>query len=138
MEGKEIVCQGCLSVIMANTSILRKLQNFMKYKFIPIHYGGFWDVPDSFLTQYKSKVYLFTRYGFDEELDDYPPNYEVYIVENISLENAVKRNLWYPYNYDQKIFIGEIPTKDVIFDWTMKEFVNTAVFDMIRSAEKKH
>jgi len=102
------------------------------HRFIPIHDGGsFWDVPGSFLTEYMGEVYLFCRGDFDDELDDYPPNYEVYILENISLKEAFERTIWYPYNYEDKVFIGEIPTCEVVFDSTRKKFVNTLVFDMI-------
>lgn len=120
--------RGILPILISNQSVFNKIQIFVQNKFIPIHYGGFWDVPDSFLTEFMEEVYLFTRYGFDEELDDYPLNYEVYNVKNISLDKAVKSSFWYPYNFEEKIFIGEIPTKDVIFDSTNKHFVNTVVF----------
>jgi hypothetical protein len=131
MLNKFVLYRGILPLFFSNVSILRKLTTFIKHKFIPIYYGGFWDVPDSFLTEYKSEVYLFTR-EFDEELDDYPPNYEVYNVKNITLEDSVKENLWFPYNYEEKIFLGEIPTADVIFDWSNRKFVNTIVFEMIK------
>jgi hypothetical protein len=127
-----VLYRGVFPVLRSNVSILKRIVILIKYKFIPIHCGGYWSVPNSFLTKYKSDVYLFTRYGFDEELDDYPENYEVYIVKNISLENAFTKNLWYPYNYEEKIFLGEISTDDVIFDWSNKKFVNTIVFEMIK------
>lgn len=108
---------------------------FIPHKYIPITYSGFWDVPDSFLTEYNSNLYVFTRYGFDEELDDYPPNYEVYLIKDVSYKDAVDQNLWFPYNYESPEFLGEIPTKDVIFDWSNRKFVNTVVFRMIKSSE---
>lgn len=47
----------------------------MTSEFIPIYYSGFWDVPHAFLTVFEDKLYYFRRGYFDEELDDYPPNY---------------------------------------------------------------
>lgn len=125
--------RGILPILISNQSVFNKIQIFVKNQFIPIHYGGFWDVLDSFLTDFMGEVYLFTRYSFDEKIDDYPPNYEVYIVKNISLDEAVRSNFWQPHNYEEKIFIGEIPTKDVIFDSTNKQFVNTVVFEKFGS-----
>ena len=119
-------------VLLSDGSLMEKIRAFVKHRFIPIHTGGYWDVPDSFLTEHRSNVYLFTRYGFDEELDDYPPDYEVYIVKDRSLKEAVEKNLWFPFNYENKDFIGEIPTRDVIFDTTNRKFVNTVVFEMIK------
>lgn len=105
--------------------------------FLPIYYSGFWDVPSAFLTVYKSRLFLFWRDDFDEELDDYPPDYKVYLVKNTSLENAFEfreepefdfvefRNI--PLLLENEI-VGTIPTKEVVFDETKRKFVNSAVF----------
>jgi hypothetical protein len=130
MIGKFVLHRGIIPTLISNYSMFGKLRVFVKHKFIPIYYRGFWDVPESFLTEYESKVYLFTR-DFDEELDDYPPDYEVYEVKDVSLTKAVKENLWFPYNFKNKILIGEVPTKDVVFDWTNRKFVNTAIFEKL-------
>lgn len=108
--------------------------------FIPIYYSGFWDVPHAFLTVYKDELFFFQRDYFDEQLDDYPPNYQIYLVKNMTLENAYE-----PHELSSKFVkirnisllqendvIGEIPTKDVIFDETKRKFLNTSVFKMIK------
>ncbi len=104
-------------------------------RFIPIAYGGYWDAPISFITEYQEAVYLFTRYDFDEELDAYPDNYDVFVVEDMPFREAVSRNLWYPYNFTRKTFIGTVPFHRVIFDASRKRLVHTSVFGIIRQSE---
>jgi hypothetical protein len=130
MIGKFVLHRGIIPTLISNYSMFDKLQIFVKYKFIPIYYRGFYDIPEVFLTEYESKVYLFTR-DFDDELDDYQPDYEVYEVKNISLNDAVKGNFWFPHNFENKVFVGKIPTKDVVFDWTNRKFVNTTIFEKL-------
>jgi hypothetical protein len=49
----------------------------MAIAFIPIYYSGFWDVPYALLTVFDDKLYYFQRRYFDDELGDYPPNWQV-------------------------------------------------------------
>lgn len=82
---------------------------------------------------------MFWRDGFDDELDDYPPNYKVYLIKNMTLTDAYEpsepqfefvnfRNI--PLLLDNKI-IGEIPTKEVVFDETKRKFVNSKIFTQL-------
>ena len=113
----------------------------MKKEFIPIYYNGFWDVPHAFLTEYKHQLFYFQRGYFDDELDDYPLNYQVYLIENGNLNDFLDTYNPAATSYkfvnidklEQNKIIGEIPTKDVIFDITHREFVNTVVFKRIQS-----
>lgn len=116
----------------------------MAIAFIPIYYSGFWDVPYALLTVFDDKLYYFQRGYFDEELDDYPPNYQVYLVENMKLEESFEPSEP-PFEFvklrdvqllvENKV-IGEIPTKDVIFDETKRKFINTIAFKMIRPIQE--
>jgi hypothetical protein len=113
--------------------------------FLPIYYCGFWDVPHTFLTVYESDLYYFRRGYFDEELDDYPPNYQVYLVKNIKLEEAFEQSeppsefvkLTNIPLLEENDVICEIPTKDVIFDETKRKFINAVVFKMMKTVEAK-
>jgi hypothetical protein len=116
----------------------------MTSAFIPIYYDGFWDVPHAFLTVYEGKLYYFQRGYFDEELDDYPPKYQVHFVENMTLEEAFEprepsvesvrmRNILL---LEENKIIGEIPTNDVIFDKTKRRFINTIAFEMIKPIQE--
>ena len=51
--------------------------------------------------------------------------------EKYFLADAVQQNLWHPQSYKEKTFVGEVPTEDVIFDWTNRKFVNTAIFEKL-------
>lgn len=107
--------------------------------YLPIYYSGFWDVPHAFLTLYNDDLYLYWRDYFDEELDDYPPNYKVYLVRNTSLDDAFEvseppfqfvkfRNI--PLLLNNEI-IGEIPVNKVMFDETKRKSVNKIVFNQL-------
>ena len=104
--------------------------------FLPIYYSGFWDVPSAFLTVYQNQLFLFWRDYFDEKLDDYPHNYKIYLVKNISLEDAFKFRapeftsvefVNIPLLLENQV-IGEIPTKEVVFDETKRKFVSGEIF----------
>jgi len=51
-----------------------------------ILYSGFCEAPLAFVTTYENTQYLFWRGFFDDELDDYPKEYEVFILPNLSEE----------------------------------------------------
>ncbi|HRH40618.1 MAG TPA: hypothetical protein PKY82_03160 [Pyrinomonadaceae bacterium] len=116
----------------------------MRKEFIPIYYCGFWDVPHAFLTEYKGQLFYFQRGYFDDELDDYPPNYQVYIIENGGLNDFLgKSDLPIAASYsfvnidrlEQNKIIGEIPTRKVIFDETNRKFINSVVFKIIQKID---
>jgi hypothetical protein len=111
----------------------------MEAEFLPIRYGGYWDVPSSFITVYRDDLYYFKRDDFDEDLDDYPRNYKVYRIPDIKFEDAFAPRGDHPravlirdlVKAPGSIFIGEVPTRNVIFDDTNRQFVNAIVFKQI-------
>jgi len=115
-----------------------------KTKLLPIYYSGFWDVPMAFLTVYKEELFLFRRGTFDEELDDYPPNYTIRLVKNISLDEAYGKHPEIPElisftNYELLLdnpIIGEVKVKDVVFDRTNRKFINAKIFKKLKLNEK--
>ncbi len=120
---------------------IKSLINSMGHadEWLPIFYSGFWDVPDAFLTEYNGDLFLFWRDSFDEEIDDYPPNYKVYSVRNVTLKEAYElheepfefvRFLNTPLLLENEI-IGEVPTKEVCFYYTNRKFVNSRVFKQL-------
>lgn len=111
-------------------------------EFLPIHYSGFWDVPDAFLTVFKGELYYFDRGYFDDELDDYPPNYKVYLVRNVKLEDSFELYEFHDPPIEavkfintellkQNKVIGEVPTKEVIFDKTKRKFVDSEIIEKL-------
>ena len=88
-------------------------------------------MPHAFYTSHKNEIFLFQRGYFDEELDDYPSNYRVYRIESIEWEKLPEMweiSLANKKVLDEKVFVGEVPTKDVIFDETKRKFINCIVF----------
>ena len=116
----------------------------MANELMPIYYSGFWDVPHAFLTVFEDKLYYFRRGYFDEALDDCPPNYQVYLVENMNLAEAFEPSkqpsesvklLNTPLLEESKI-VGEIPTKDIIFDKTKRKFIDIIALEMIKPIQQ--
>ncbi|MBX3293536.1 MAG: hypothetical protein KF881_11685 [Acidobacteria bacterium] len=96
---------------------------------LPIRYSGFWDVPSAFYTLYNGEVYFFWRDYFDEDLDDYPPNYQVYLIKEVSFEDASK--IWDLESISNKSLVGEVPTKEVIFDESKRQYISSLVFEAL-------
>jgi hypothetical protein len=94
---------------------------------VKIIYGGFWDFPLAFAASYENVQYLFYR-EWDDELDDYEDEYDVFILPNLS-EDEIKRN-WALALEKAKPF-GKIPVKQVVFDSTHRLIVDTVTFDRI-------
>lgn len=94
-----------------------------------IIYSGFYDVPLAFIASHENTQYLFWRGYFDDEIDDYPTEYEVYILPNLSQEEIEKLWIFLPEN--AKSFFGKIPIKDVVFDPTKRLSIDTITFQRI-------
>ena len=93
--------------------------------FLPIQYSGFWDVPRIFLVKYLNEGLLFDC-SFDENIDDYPSEYTVYLMPDFCEDN-----LQTAYDYfinNSPAIIGKIPVKEIEFDNTLRKFVNTKNF----------
>jgi len=94
---------------------------------VNIIYSGFWDFPLAFAASYENVQYLFER-GWDDELDDYESEYEVYILPNLS-EDEIRKD-WALALEKAKPF-GKIPVGHVMFDSTHRLTVDTVTFDRI-------
>ena len=65
----------------------------IEHRWLPIYYDGFWDVPQAFLaTSLIDDLYYFWRGYFDDDLDDYPSTYRVYLVKNTTIDEATAQN----------------------------------------------
>jgi hypothetical protein len=84
-------------------------------------YGGFYDVPRCIALRYRERLLLLQSY-FDEDLDEYPSNYKVYVLPE-SVEN--------PLRADSRLFpcIGEIQISAVVFDSTKREELDAHCLD---------
>jgi len=95
----------------------------------PILYSGFCDAPLAFVTTYENSQYLFWRGFFDDELDDYPKDYEVFILPNLS-EKEIKES-WPLLPKKTVAFIGKISMDKVMFDPTKRESINIDTFERL-------
>jgi len=94
---------------------------------LKIIYSGFYDFPLAFVASYENVQYLFYR-EWDDELDDYRDEYDVFILPNLS-EDEIRKG-WAGALEKGKPF-GKIPVKQVVFDSTHRLIVDTITFDRI-------
>ncbi len=111
--------------------IFRELYGFdlPDTEWLSIIYSGFWDYPFAFVTRYKDSTYLFVHGYFDDELDDYPSEYEVFVRNDIDFENIEKNFLI----EESGTSIGRVDMKDIQFDWTHREKINSKIFKQIHN-----
>lgn len=97
-------------------------------KWAAIRYRDFYDVPRIFVVSHEGRQFLFDC-AFDDELDDYPDSYRVYLlppVADVDLEGS-----WERLPQLAKEFLGVIGVSQVQFDPTKREAVNLAVIEKI-------
>jgi hypothetical protein len=90
-------------------------------------YGGFYDVPRCLTLQYRGKRFLLQS-AFDEDLDEYPTEYSVYILPEpadgpspiCSPEFFAKTTM---------SLIGQIPIGEVTFDSTRRKQLDASILD---------
>jgi hypothetical protein len=79
----------------------------------PFRLGGFYDVPRYITLIYCDKM-IFLRSEFDDDLDDYPNSYSVYVIPE-SFAASVTAGSW-EFRSKELVYIGEILIADVRFD----------------------
>jgi hypothetical protein len=94
-----------------------------------IKYFSFWDVPRTFAFEYSGKVYLLTS-EFDDALDEYPDDYEVFVVSGI--ENLSKVSDWKCIEPLPKTSVGRVPVASVRFDESRRKYVDGSFLGAIR------
>src|SRR5215470_15739489 len=77
---------------------------------VEIRYFSFWDVPRTFAFEYGGKVYLLTS-EFDDALDEYPDDYDVFVVSGIG--NLSMVNDWKSIEPLPRTFVGKLPVASV-------------------------
>ena len=94
-----------------------------------ILYSGFYDAPLAFVTSQENMQYLFWRGFFDEQLDDYPNEYQVFVLPNLS-EELINES-WISLPEKAIAYVGKVSMDRVVFDPTRREFIDTGTFDFI-------
>src|SRR5215471_14176018 len=93
-----------------------------------IKYFSFWDVPRTFAFEQAGKVYLLTS-EFDDDLDEYPNDYEVFVVSGIEDLSVV--NDWTSIEPLHKTPMGKIPVAAVQFDPSRRNFVDSSFLSLV-------
>jgi hypothetical protein len=98
-----------------------------------IKYFSFWDVPRTFAFERGGKVYVLTS-EFDDDLDEYPDDYEVFVVSGIANLSVVSD--WKSIEPLPRTSVGRVPVASVRFDKSHGN-VEDSFFDTIRRPETK-
>ncbi len=95
-------------------------------RWVPIRYRDFWDVPRIFLAHYENKLLLFDC-RFDDDVEDYPKHYKVYILPDVAEE--VLAGSWAELHALATQYLGEVAIDKVRFDATKRREIDAAVLD---------
>lgn len=93
-----------------------------------ILYSGFYDAPLAFVVRHGGTQFLFWRV-FDEEADEYPDTYRVLILPDLSDEEVSES--WRTLEGRASGYVGEVAVRDVKFDQSMREDIDTSVIDAL-------
>lgn len=93
-----------------------------------IEYRGFYDVPRLFLVNYQNQTFFFCC-PYDDRLDDYPENYQVFLLPSMTVEEL--QGNWERLSSHALGFLGEVPVKEVRFDASSRREIDTAVIDVL-------
>jgi hypothetical protein len=93
-----------------------------------IKYFSFWDVPRTFVFERDGRLYLLTS-EFDDEIDDYPNQYEVFVLSGIEYLSAVSE--WNSIEPLSKTFLGAVPVSSVLFDGSRRRHVDDSFLQEI-------
>src|SRR5262249_33678805 len=98
----------------------------------PIKYFSFWDVPRTFVFEDSNKVYFLTS-EFDDDLDEYPDDYEVFIISGVGDLSALSGKLVSPL---PKTYIGRVPISSVQFDESRRKYVDASFLESVQRIEQ--
>jgi hypothetical protein len=90
-------------------------------------YIDFYDYPRCVVLDYRSKLILLLS-SFDEELDDYPNAYMVYLLPPI-VAAQLKAGSWKFLEEQSLESIGQIPIGSVKFDPSRREKLDASILD---------
>jgi hypothetical protein len=98
-------------------------------KMTPFRYGGFFDVPRCLSLHYGGRRFLLQS-AFDEDLDEYPPDYSVYIIPESADDS---RPICSPefLNNTPMDCIGQIPIDEVTFDPSKRKELDASCLDSL-------
>jgi hypothetical protein len=94
---------------------------------IPISYGEFYDFPRMIRFTFGGDWFLLSS-AFDQERDDYPDVYDVYLLPFRS-EEEFKANPYYWRDLSTAAHLGQIPISEVGLDETRRRSIDGRVIE---------
>lgn len=96
----------------------------------PFTYGDFYDVPRQIILKYREEPYVWLS-AFDDQLDDYPDSYQVFLVplpSRMALSIPGQQFLMEAEQIGAKL-LGSIPVKEVRFDPSLRRELDASFLD---------
>ena len=93
----------------------------------PFLWGYFYDVPRCISLRYRGQRFLLQS-AFDEELDEYPTDYSVYIIPETADDSLPMCSPEFLGNTPMDC-IGQIPVDQVTFDPSMRKELDASFLD---------
>jgi hypothetical protein len=100
---------------------------------VPITYGEFYDYPRMIRFQFGGE-WFFLSSSFDEEKDDYPGFYDVYLLPFRS-EAEFQANPYYWRDLSTAVHLGQIPIEEVGLDETRRRSIDARRVEKWLSAQ---
>ena len=94
---------------------------------VPFHYVDFYDVPRSIMVRHRDQTFLLQS-SFDEELDEYPDYYSVYVLPT-SIQPLQGTDSWKFLKNTTLHCSGRIPIPSVKFDETKRKMLDPSVLN---------
>jgi hypothetical protein len=95
----------------------------------PFQYAGFYDYPRTIVLRHREKLLLLES-RFDDELDEYPKVYTVYLLPQ-SAKAQLNSGSWKFLEGMQLDPIGRIPIESVRFDRTRRKKLDASILDKL-------
>jgi hypothetical protein len=105
--------------------IQKEWANLMDSNWIPFNYREFYDVPRTLIFEIVDQFIMFDS-KFDEIIDEYDENYQIWLIKNPNEFDW--STSWGNLPRESDTLIGRIAVKDVIFDETLRKFIDIQVF----------
>jgi hypothetical protein len=100
-------------------------------KWTPFTYRDFYDVPRAIIVSDSQRTYFFDC-PFDEQRDDYPPDYDVYLMP--SLSQSELSGSWISFKERAIRRLGRVSVSSVGFDESRRREINLEVFEHVHGS----
>ena len=101
----------------------------------PFTYGGFYDVPRCLSLRYRGRLFILQS-AFDKDLDEYPPDYSVYIVPESAIGSSPLCSPEFLSNTPMTC-IGRLPIDQVTFDQSRRKEIDASILDSLVANQER-